>query len=479
VLAWHSPVKPCPTPSIDAMTVGANEPGITRTLAEFVSEFPAASIPPAAMILARRAIADLIGVALAGRNHRIGASMVDYVADQGARPVAGIFGGGRSTPEFASLANGTCAHAVEFDDTNHPLLGHPSCSIVPSVFAVGEETGADFGRALEAYILGVEVDAALAEFMMPKHSEVGFHSTGTIGTVGAAAAAARTMGLDTEATQQVLGIAASRAAGLRINFGTMTKPLHAGAAAMNGVQAARLAARGWTAHPDALDGTTGFCSAFRGDGAAHEVDVIAQLGKHWSLLSPHGLAIKPYPSCGATHCAIDAAIAAHRELDGETIEHVQVGISPRSLTLLTYDRPIDGDQAHFSGPYTVAAALTRGRLGLDDFTDAAVNDPAVRELMTRTDIYVEDSHRDATQHPATVIVRSSGGRVLSHTVELARGKNANPLTEDELQAKFVDCAGPGGAKLWSAIRHASPETDLGQLMSLTRMAPTIAQSRHK
>lgn len=450
------------------MTAGsANRLGQTRELAQFASRFPVAEIPDLALDRARQAIADLVGVALAGRRHRIGYTILDYVVDQGARPVAGIFGGGRSSPELASLANGTFAHGLDFDDTNHPLYGHPSCSIVPALFATGEQTGATFGRAVAAYVIGVEIDAALGGVMMMAHSDTGFHSTGTIGTIGAAAAAVRMLNLDIDATQRALGIAASRAAGLRVNVGTMTKPLHAGAAAMSGVQAARLAARGWESHPHTLESPLGFCSAFLGPEGDRNVDCAAAIGQRWSLLEPNGLAIKAYPSCGATHPAIDAAVAVRAALDGEAIEEVRVGVSAQAPRLLVYDRPRTGNEGRFSAQYTVAAALQRGRVGLDDFTDAAVADPEVATLMDRVDVVVDDRHRDGTQYPASVRVRTVSGRLVERTVELARGKNANPLSEAELEAKFVSCAGAGSGQLWQAIRHAELDRPLADLMAAT------------
>lgn len=437
----------------------------TYELALFASQFPRTDIPPLAIERSRQAIADLIGVALAGRRHPIGQTILDYVRDQDARPVAGVIGGGRSTPELAALANGTYAHALDFDDTNHPLYGHPSCGVVPALFATGEEVGATFGRALEAYVVGVEIDAALGGAMMMAHSDAGFHSTGTIGTIGAAAAAARMLGLDVETTRYALGIAASRAAGLRANVGTMTKPLHAGAAAMSGVQAARLAARGWDAHPEALESPLGFGSAFVRTDA--EPDVANRVGRQWSLLEPYGLAIKAYPTCGATHPAIDAAIAVHRELAGESIERVEVGVSTQATRLLIYDIPRTGSEARFSAKYNVAVGLQRGAVGLGDFTDASVADPVIADLMARIHVAVDDRHRDGTEFPATVRVRTYTGRVLEQTVELARGKNANPLSEHELEAKFVDCAGPGSGELWKAIRHSEVDQPVAELIAAT------------
>lgn len=449
-----------------AVSDRTDDTGLTRALAEFVSAFPASDIPAAAYDNARRAIADVVGVAFAGRRQPVGRIILDYVADQGGRPVAGVFGGGWTSPELASLANGVFAHAMDFDDTNHPLYGHPSCSIVPAIFALADQSGATFERALAAYVIGVEVDAALGGVMMMAHSDAGFHSTGTIGTVGAAAAAARVLGLDAETTRNALAIAASRAAGLRINVGSMTKPLHAGAAASSAVQAARLAARGWDANPGTLDGPLGFCATFLGRLPSEDLDFTANLGRQWALTQPHGLAIKPFPCCGATHPAIDAAIALHGDLDGEDVERVRIGVSEKAVSLLRYERPTTPNQGRFSATYTVAAALRNGAIGIDDFSDAALADPGVRALVARCVVEVDDRHRGATQYPASVRVHTANGRTLERTVDLARGKNANPLTEAELKAKFAGCVGEGGAGLWEAIRHAAPEQSIGDLAML-------------
>lgn len=442
--------------------------GQTRELAEFVSALPATQIPEAARLRARQAITDVIGVALAGRRHPVGATMLSYVEEQGGRPVSGVLGGGRTTPELASLAGGTCAHALEFDDTNHPLYGHPSCSIVPAVMALGEAVDASFGAVLDAYVIGVQVDSVLGAVMMMEHSDRGFHSTGTIGTVGATAAAARVLGLDVDATQRALGIGASRAAGLRVNIGTMTKPLHAGAAAMAAVQSARLSALGWDAHSEALESPIGFCSAFLGPRSGREINFVAGLGQRWALLEPHGLAIKPYPSCGATHAAIEAALLVRSESGATSIDCVRVGVSARAPKLLAFDRPATGNEGRFSAHYTVAAALVRGKVTLEDFTDEAVADPVVTDLMARVEMVVDDRHRDGTQYPASVQVTMRDGRVVERTVELARGKNANPLSEDELCAKFAACAGPGGAQLWRELRYADADSPVGELVAATQ-----------
>lgn len=445
----------------------ASRVGQTRELAIFVSALSLSDVPEPAADRARTAIADVIGVALAGRRHGIGSTILAYVEDQGAREVSGILGGGRTSPELAGLVNGTFAHALDFDDSNHPLYGHPSCHLVPAMLAVGEECGASFGDALTAYIAGFEVDAALAGAMNMAHYETGFHSTGTIGTIGAAAAAARTMGLDSETTRRALGIATSRAAGIRANTGTMTKPLHAGAAAMSGIQAARLAVRGWDADLTALESDLGFCSVFMGRAAGTPVEFAAQLGKTWSLLDPVGLAIKPYPSCGASHPAVQAALAVHAELGDDEIEQVRVGVSDLAPKLLVHNMPATGNEARFSAQYTVAAALVRGHLDLSDFTPDAVTDPVVRAVMRRMAVVVDDRHRDRTEFPASVEVHTASGRRIERTIEIARGKNADPMSDAELEAKFITCAGSAKAALWAGIRRAALEVPVAEIVAST------------
>ncbi|KQS65709.1 MmgE/PrpD family protein [Modestobacter sp. Leaf380] len=446
---------------------------VTGEVAAFVRDLTLSDVPELAVHRARQAVADLVGVALAGRRQQVGKLIVDHVLEQGARPVAGILGGGGTSRESAALANGVCAHAMDFDDTNHPLYGHPSCSIVPAVLAIGEPSGADVELALTAYVVGFELDAALGGAL--ELSE-GFHSTGVIGTIGAAAAAARIHGLDDRGIRHALGIAASRAAGLRTNFGTMTKPLNAGAAAASAVQATLLAARGFDANDAALESPIGFAAAFTG-GVSDLAATTSRLGSDWSLMAPYGLAIKPFPSCGATHTGIDAAVAV-RELVDEDIARIRVGISGQAPRLLIYADPQTGNEARFSATYTVAAALVRGALGIADFTDAAVTDPAVRTLMSRVEVHVDDRLRDQPQFPTAVEVTTVSGRRVEVVADVARGKNANPMTEAELAAKFADCAGPDAATgLWAAIRHAPLGTPVAELVAATALRGDARQPR--
>src|SRR3972149_3219544 len=227
-------------------------------------------------------------------------------------------------PARAAVANGTAAHALDFDDTNFAMMGHPSAPVLSAALAAGELALAD-GRALvHAFLLGFEVETAMAEVMNPPHYEKGFHATGTLGTMGAAAAAARLLGLDAEQTRTALAIAASQASGLTENFGTMTKPFHAGHAARSGVLSALLAREGFTASAQAIEGPQGYFAVL-GAGKREE-QALESLGAPWKILET-GVAVKPYPSCACPHSIIDSALELRRthNITPEQVAEVTVG----------------------------------------------------------------------------------------------------------------------------------------------------------
>ena len=229
------------------------------------------------------------------------------VREQGGSTEASVFGHGFGAPAGeAALVNGTSAHALDFDDVNMSMRGHPSVPLLPAVLALGEKIGSSGRELIDAFVLGFEVECKLGRVIGAAHYALGWHATSTLGTLGAAAACARLLRLDMERTQIALGIAASLASGVRQNFGTMTKPLHAGWAARNGVIAATLADRGFTADSAAIEGESGLLHAASG-GARLNSRALASLGDPWEIVSP-GIGVKLYPCCYATHRAIDAAL---------------------------------------------------------------------------------------------------------------------------------------------------------------------------
>jgi 2-methylcitrate dehydratase PrpD len=445
---------------------------ITRRLAEFVATTPSSDILPEAREQARRAILDTLGVMLAGSREDASGIAAEMVRDQGGSPDASVFGHGFHAPAAeAALVNGTSAHALDFDDVNMNMRGHPSVPLLPAVLALGEKVGSSGREVVDAFVLGFEVECKLGRVIGAPHYALGWHATSTLGTLAAAAACARLLRLDVERAQVALGIAASLASGVRQNFGTMTKPLHAGWAARNGVIVATLADRGFTADSAALEGESGFLRAASG-GARLNSRTVARLSDPWEIVSP-GIGVKLYPCCYATHRAIDAALDIV-VADGphhSNIERVVVTVSRGTLMPLQKPLPATGLEGKFSMEYCIAAALADGRIGLTTFTDDAVKRPDLRKLMKRVAVRAE---RRAAAFPiggrAVVSVDSFGKINHTRIVETTKGDPQNPLTWNELGGKFRDCAGAilSGSAIDEAIETLAALDeieDIGRLVS--------------
>ena len=408
--------------------------------AEFVSSV---EVPAAARAAGRDAVQDTVGVALAGAPEPA-ARIVRRVARSDGGPGACSVLGTEQTagPTYAALANGTAAHALDFDDMCWVSLAHPSAPLVAAGLAAGEAAGASGRALLDAYAVGFEVECALGAVMNPAHYEQGWHCTSTIGTIGAAAAAARVMSLDAETTGRALSIAASEACGLKENFGTMVKPLQGGLAARNGVLAALLAREAFTASERAIDGPQGFLVAMRSAGRDLS-EAIDRLGRRWEIVEG-GITVKLYPSCAATHPTIDTLIDLRREhdIDPAAVEAVEVDVDPVTPTVLIHARPATGLEGKFSLHYCAAVALAFGRVGIDTFEEVAMRAPEVARLVPRVSMRADD--RLGRESPplteARVKVRLAGGRTLERFVRGARGYPSRPPSQEELDGKFTTCA---------------------------------------
>ena len=449
--------------------MGVEISGGAAALAEFVVE----GIPPAAARQrAAAAIGDTAGVILAGAREPA-ARMVQQMVVEESHGECRVFGTPATAgPGGAAFANGVAAHALDFDDMCFVSLAHPSCALVPAILAAGEIAHAPGAALLDAYAIGFEVECRLGTVMNPRHyHERGWHCTSTIGTLGAAAASARVLGLSAGQTRFALGIAASAASGLKENMGSMVKPLHAGMAARNGLMAARLAARGFTASADALDGPQGFLAAM--DSQHLTLDpAAADLGVRWEILET-GITVKLYPSCAATHPPLDALLDLKREV-GFTHEHVEsIDVEVDSMTprLLLYDRPTTGLEAKFSMPFCAAAAVVMGHPRVDTFEPRAIDDRAVQALMPRVRMRVNpafDAAAPLSRASVTVVLRD--GRVLARAADGARGYPGR-LSSEELAAKFASCASTAlsptaSAAAWSGLQKIEQLTDVRQLTSL-------------
>lgn len=441
--------------------------------------------PSLAQQAARQGVLDTIGVTLAGAGsdaaRRVGAAFLP-MAGEGP---ASIMGAERSVdPASAALLNGTASHAHDFDDCSNTLGGHPSAPILPALWALAEAHGASGKDLLSAYIAGVEVETRLGRAVNFHHYEKGWHPTSTLGTFGAAAACAHLTGLDADRAAVALALAASMASGLKANFGTMAKPYHVGHCARNGLSAALMAEAGLSANPGVLEHPQGFFAVYD----ENEVNAAACLDG-WAdpldLVEP-GLAFKRHPCCASTHPAIDALLVLREGhgLSWDDVRSIRSWTHPRRLRHTDRPDPQSGLEAKFSVQYVLTRALMRGRSGLEDFTDAAVADSHVRDLMSRV---VAEPHPDAvmdsTEHffaEVTVICRD--GRELTARVERPLGRDRqHPLPEGALEAKFLDCAAPviGDAAAGGLLEALSGLQDVGSIASLAPMVRKQADGQEK
>lgn len=447
----------------------SSDTGITAQIARFVVETAYESLSPEVVLAAKRAWLDTIGVTLAGRDEDGSRIALEYARAGGSAPQASVLGSGYQTSAaLAALVNGAYGHALDFDDMSKGLNGHPSVALIPAVLAVAERDGKSGRDALLAFIVGYEVSAKLGLALGPSGYARGWHATSVVGTVAAAAAVAKLLGLDEETTRNALGIATSMASGSRQNFGSMTKPLHAGIAARAGLEAATLASLGFTADQDAIEAPLGFGRLFSPAGD-WQPELVAGLGQPWDLVDP-GLCVKQYPCCYNTHLALDAAFNAsgRRSISASGIEAIEVRVAEGSTPALIHHRPTTGLAGKFSMEYCVAAAVLDGEVKLASFEDGAVARPEAQQLLRRVDI----SYYPAPQGQpieAEVRVRLSGGESLSGIARFEHGSDSDPLTWDELVAKYRDCAARvlTAEQVEASLRLLSALDELGSVRELT------------
>lgn len=416
------------------------------------------------------AFVDTVGVMIQGARQPVGRSLATHARSIGSGGESRLAAGGATDRVGAALANGTAAHAQDFDDaTTEILSGHVSAVVVPTVLAVGQAERRSGREVIEAFARGYEVEIALARAVNPVHYEVGHHPTSTLGAIAAAAAAARLLHLDAATTAIALGMASSFSSGIKANFGTMTKPLHCGWAAHAGVTAAQLAALGVTANPSAYEARQGFGPVYGRDTWVQEPNLDV-LGDPWTLVDPGITLRKLWPCCGALLTTIEAATALREnfDLDPERIVEIDCGLHVRRLPHTDRPEPMHGDEGRFSVQYVAAAALSGRPMTEADFTDEAINDPQVRALMSRCVARADEVQTartdamDGDDFGARVSVTLDDGTTHSMTVDYPRGSSRRPLSADEIDAKFLACTEQA---LGAAVAHQL----LDQLRSLDRL----------
>ncbi|MDH3443169.1 MAG: MmgE/PrpD family protein [Deltaproteobacteria bacterium] len=425
--------------------------GLTKEVADYVVKTRFRDIPPDVVSVAQGFVLDGLGVALAGQTESGTRIILDYARQLGGREEAMVVGTAYKLPApQAALVNGVAGHAMDYDDTQlstskeavYGLLTHPTTPVLNAALAIGEKKRISGQNLLLAYIVGVEVECRIADAINPRHYQSGFHSTATVGGLGAAMAAGKILGLKEAALLRTLGIAASMAAGLRENFGTMTKPLHAGRAAENGVTAALLAGAGHTAATNILEARRGFFNAMAG--GYDEGKISGRLGKPYFMREP-GISIKPYPSGSLSHPAQDLIldlVKAH-DLHAPDIESIEVGANSNVPNALIYPMPKTALEGKFSIPFCMAIGVLERRAGIAQFVDEKVRERKVVELMKRVRLYVDDEMESLgyDQVRSKIRIQLKNGRLIEGRYDIARGHPQKPMSWAELSEKFRDCAG--------------------------------------
>jgi 2-methylcitrate dehydratase PrpD len=474
----HAAPGPAPGTSASAAEF-PKAPGLTRSVAEFIANTRFEDLPKEVIDLGKKSMLDGFGLALAGSVSAMGPRIREYVKSLGtSEPISTIIGTAvKCHPRFAALANGISIHADDYDDTQlaaakdriYGLLTHPTVPVLPPAFALceaGHKSGKDL---MLAYHLGVEVECKIAEAIAPRHYDEGFHTTGTIGTFGSVAAAAKLRGLDIKQTIYAIGIVATQGGGFRDNFGSMTKPFHAGKAAESGTVAVDLAALGWTAADNILEAPLGFFQA--AGGSFDPQAIVGRFGKPWTLSNP-GVSIKPHPSGSLSHPAMGELLRLIHDhnIKAADVEKVDLGANHAMTTSLLHHRPTTGLQGKFSMEYCLSILLLERKAGLVEFQDAVVQRPDVQDMVKRINFYIdpEAEHAGLDKMTSLVKIHLKGGRVVTGRAEFAKGSPSNPMSYEEVADKFRGCAE------FARWPKAKTETVIAQVKSL-EAAPDVAK----
>jgi 2-methylcitrate dehydratase PrpD len=422
---------------------------LTKYVAEFVCETKLEDIPNDVIELGKKSMLDGIGLAISGSVAQSGDLVRKHLNALGILdgPSTVIGSNIKTAARFAAFANGVGIHADDYDDTQlavakdrvYGLLTHPTAPALPSAIAKGEALDASGADVFLAYQLGVEVECKISEAINPRHYQTGFHSTATCGTFASASAAGKLMGLRVDAMCRALSIAGSQSAGLRENFGTMTKPFHAGRSSESGVVAAEFAGLGWTAAPNILEAPRGFFSA--AGGGFDEAAINGRLGNPWTFHSP-GVSIKPHPSGSLTHPGMTEMLRLieANDIRPEQVVNVRVGTNHNMPNALIHHRPTNELQAKFSMEFCMAILLLERRAGLSEFTDEVVNRPDVQAMIEKVDFGTDPVAEAAGFHKMTTIlnITLTDGRVINGQSDFGRGSPAIPMSYEEVADKFLE-----------------------------------------
>jgi len=437
----------------------------TAQLARFAVECTAAQITSKAREEVRRALLDVIGTTLAGSQDPSGQIITSYVESQGAEGPATIAATGHTTSTMlAALANGTMAHALDYDDVGLSV-GHPSVAVIPAAMAAAEETGASGAAFIDAIVVGFEVAGRVGRSTTGEPYRRGYHGTSIYGIFGATAAVGRLNGLTVDQMRIALGIAGSLAAGVRANFGTMTKPLHAGECCRAAIEAVALAKAGFTADPNIIETKVGYGDTLLGHSEYDPAKMVEGLGSAPFVVET-GVAIKKYPCCYGNHTTLDGmfALLSQHQVNPDDVEKVVVDGPASFREVLIYKQPTIGLNGKFSLAYNVALALVDGKVVRDSFTDDHIRDQRLREMVDKTDVR---AHEDWTaENGVEIAITMKNGETIRHTQKTIRGNYYDPLSWDEIVTKFKDNA--------TLVVDAATADDLVRMVGNLDSAPSVS-----
>jgi len=450
---------------------------VSETIGSWLEAVKYSDLPHEIVHIAKRSILDCIGTALAGSVQQVGHLLSRYLHEIGGPKQCTVIGLGLQTSCIeAAMVNGTTSHYLDYDDLVIPAVGaggpHITAAVLPAALAIAEREKKTGKELILAYVLGCETAYRIGRAVDPTHYNAGWHTTGTEGIFGATVAASKLLNSRQEETAYALGIAASEASGLRENFGTMTKPFHAGQAAAKGVRAALLSRLGFTSSKSILEGKTGFCNVFSKD--PKPTEITKDLGEFHCMPQ---LRLKLYPCCAGSHSAIYATMQLVKEHnpDSNDIESVNVRGDPQMAEVLVYDSPRTATEAKFSLQFPLALALSGKKVTLNEFTDDQVTAPPMVTLMSRVKLTPEPELRAKSVHARAAIVEINlrDRTQLVNRCDYPPGTPENPISENDILEKYKTCARLALAEenvqeSLEAILNLEEVQDIGKLLEVIR-----------
>jgi 2-methylcitrate dehydratase PrpD len=444
---------------------------LSETIADFVVGFDIKQVPPLAIERARLAFIDTMAVMLAGSREEGSGIVCEMVKQEEAAPKVSVIGQSfRTSPQLAALANGVAAHIMDYDLSS--LLGQPTSPIIPALLPLAESTGASPSEVMAAFIVGFEVCMRLARAAPEQSSIGGWHAVSSIGTMGAAMACARLLKVPRERIPDILGIAASVSGGLSVNFGTMTKPLHSGMSARNGVVAALLGRGGFTANAAALENPAGYFRAFD-RGMKVSFEPFTELGQRWDIVE-RGFKPKRYPCGGLGHTSIDAALELRNEVRPGDIAAIKTAITKYAASRIGDKYPTSIESAKFSMPYVASYTVLYGPPMLKAFTEESIRDEKIKEMARKVSIAIDPEFADLLDDsPSRLTVTLTDGRTIERTRYYASGTPQMPLTPAQVEEKFFDCAShtvdkPAATQIFAFVNRFEQEPSFAPLWPLTK-----------